>query len=176
MKKYKIVIPDVIPEYKTIYVKGWNNAEAKVKELFAKYIDNTPDLRIYVMERNERIAYADYVYTYKRDVYGDDYFWMSVMGDFMPLYDRLLEDDEREELERRRHEVDRHITELNAEELKELLTQVSFGSMYLRDYQNSFDIDEEEVYDYCEYALDECDQHGYTNTPDVFAKIILEGI
>lgn len=176
MKKYKIVIPEIIPEYKAIYVEGWNNTEAKVKELFAKYIDNYPDLRIYVLERSEQIAYADYIYTYKRDACGDDYFWMTVMGDYAPLYDRLLEEDEKAELESRRHEVDRHVVDLSAEELEELWTQVSFGSMFLSDYRNSFDISEEEVYDYCEYVLDECDRHGYTNLPNVFAKIILEEI
>lgn len=176
MTKYKVFVPGIIPECKAITVEGWKEVDKKAKELLDKYVQNYPDVQVWAMERFERLAYADYVYAFMRDAIGEDYWQMNVMGDYMPLYTRLLNDEERHELENRRNEVDRHITDLNADELKELWTQVDFGSMFLSSYQNSFNIDEDEVYDYCEFVLDECDRQGYTNNPNIFANIILEKI
>lgn len=152
MKKYKLIVvggdSQLTGEYENV-VKGFAAAEEKAKELLNEYVSKYPDTYIACFEKNETMYNWDYL-IYTKDCFGDVYWKKMVVGFFGQLYDRLLEDNEKDELEDLRNEVERHISDLNKDELKELRGEVRVGSIYLSDYENSFNIDEDILCNICD--------------------------
>lgn len=152
MKKYKLIVVGgesrLTGEYDNV-VKGFAAAEERAKKLLREHLPNYPDTYIACFEKGETMYNWDYL-IYTKDYFGDVYWKMMVVGDFGPLYDRLLEEDEEDELDRLRNEVEHDISDLNEEELKELRTEIRIGSVYLSDYENSFNVDESKLCDICD--------------------------
>ena len=148
MKKYKLIIPDITGERDNI-VKGFVAAEKRAKELLEEYVGNYPDCCVMCLEEDEPMYMNDFL-IFCQDCYGERYWKMAVMGKIMVLHTRLLEAREEEILEELRNEVERHVSDLTEDELKKLRSEVCVGSVFLSDYANSFDIDEEEVCNVCD--------------------------
>lgn len=153
MKKYKLIVVGggqrLTKEYDNV-VKGFAAAEERAKELLKEHLPNYPDTYIACFGKDEMPFDWDHL-IYVKDCFGDIYWKVMVReGYLLPLYDRLLDEDEEHELEMLREEKELHVSDLNEEELKELRTEVWVGSCYLDDYKNSFEIDEDEVCNVCD--------------------------
>ncbi len=64
------------------------------------------------------------------------------------------------------------IFDLSDEELQELRGEISLGSIYLADYNNSMFIDRNELSDYCERYDAWLDEEGLEDSPEIFAHYI----
>lgn len=148
MKKYRLIVHDITGENDNI-VKGFAAAEERAKALLDEYKHDYPDCYVACFEEDEAM-YVDDFMVFCRDCYGDEYWMMMVMGSWTPLHTRLLESYEEDELEELRNEVEKHISDLNETELKTLRSEICVGSIFLKDYVNSFDIDELEVSNVCD--------------------------
>lgn len=82
---------------------------------------------------------------------------------------RLLTEYEREELDLLREEKEIHIWDLDEEQLKKLRSEICVGSCYGSDYENSFEIGTDEVYNYSEGYLSFIEECGCEDTPEEFA-------
>ena len=67
-----------------------------------------------------------------------------------------------------------HIEDLSKEDLIELYSEVTFGSIYLSDYKNFAYIDENEVFDVCEHYDMHIEQDGVDDTPEEFANWVMD--
>lgn len=152
MEKYKLIVVGggsrLTGEYDNV-VKGFAAAEERAKELLREYLPDYPDTYIALLREDDSVFAFDY-YIYVQDCFGERYWKMMVMGNYGPLYDRLLEEDEEDYLDRLRNEVEHDISDLNEEELKELRAEIRIGSIYLSDYKNSFNVDESKLCDICD--------------------------
>lgn len=152
MKKYKLIVvggeTQLTEEYDNV-VKGFLAAEKRAEELLNKYLPNYPDTYIACFEKNEQAFDCDYP-VFTQDYYGDRYWKMMVMGSHCPIGMRLLNDDERLDMKLLRDEVERHISDLNHDELMKLRMEINIGGIYLSDFQNSLGVDEVEVSDICD--------------------------
>lgn len=178
MKEYKLVVTGVTKEFDNV-VKGFAEAEKRAFALYNKYKDDYPTASIACFEVNEIMYSQDYL-CLQKDCFGD-LFWrkMIVSDNCLPLYLNLLSVEEEEYLNDLRQERERHVNELSLEELKELRSQIYVGSMFLSDYENTFNIDKEEVMQYSdgyiEYLETEADETGvddsdWLDTPEAFAE------
>ena len=185
MKEYKLVVvgADVqITEQYDNVVKGFAAAEERAKELLNQYLPDYCDAYIACFEKNEE-TFTDDFFIYTKDCFGDIYWKKMIMGDYVPLYSRLLDEDEKQELEYLRNEEEVHVSDLTEEELKQLRREVCVGSIYLSDYSNSFDIDENEVCNACDdyYIHISSDDDGnrlpetewQEDTPEEFANFCM---
>ena len=96
------------------------------------------------------------------------------MGYWGPIGMRLLTEYEREELDLLRKEKEIHIWDLDEEQLKKLRSEICVGSCYGSDYENSFDIDTEEVYNISEGYLSFIGFYGYEDTQEEFAEYCMD--
>ena len=67
-----------------------------------------------------------------------------------PISARLLTEDEEFELDELREEKETHVWDLTKEELEQLRRDVCIGSCFISDYENSFNINPDEVCGYCD--------------------------
>ena len=160
MKTYKliaIVAGGRISKYEDAEARGIVEAEKKADELLEAYIHEYPcDTYIVCVEDESEMYYNDYL-CWQEDYYGDRYWKKMQNGYWCPIGLRLLTETEKEELDLLREEKDLHIWDLDEEQLKKLRSEISVGSVYLSDYNNSFEIDPNEVYNYSEGYLVELD-------------------
>ena len=151
MKTYKliaIVAGGRISKYEDAEARGIVEAEKKADELLEAYIHEYPcDTYIVCVEDESEMYYNDYL-CWQEDYYGDRYWKKMQNGYWCPIGLRLLTETEKEELDLLREEKDLHIWDLDEEQLKKLRSEISVGSVYLSDYNNSFEIDPNEVYNY----------------------------
>lgn len=169
MKKYKVwVVAAEERMTEDIIINGFANTEKKCVELLHEYISNYPDTEVHVQDKES--WYFENEYVYQKDAYGDEYFRKAVYREGSYLWSRLLTKDERKELDELRNEVERHISDLSDDEMKMLYKEVSFGSMYLADYRNSFYIDEHEVCDFCDDYLSHLGEDESENTVEAFVE------
>lgn len=63
-----------------------------------------------------------------------------------------------------------HIWDLDEEQLKKLRSEICVGSCYSSDYENSFDIDTEEIYSISEGYLSFIRFYGYEDTQEEFTE------
>lgn len=173
MKTYKliaIVAGERISKYADAEARGIVEAEKKANELLEAYIHEYPcDTYIVCVEDESEMYYNDYL-CWQEDYYGDRYWKKMKNGYWCPLGLRLLTDVEKEELDLLREEKDLHIWDLDEEQLKKLRSEISVGSIYLSDYNNSFEIAPNEVYNYSEGYLEEVDEYYGNDTPEHFAE------
>lgn len=150
--------------------RGIVEAEKKANELLEQYIHEYPcDTYIACVEDEFKMQYDDYL-CWQEDCYGERYWKKMKNGYWMPIGLRLLTETEEEELDLLREEKEIHIWDLDEEQLKKLRSEISVGSIYLSDYNNSFDIDPNEVYNYSEGYLEEVDEYYGNDTPEHFAE------
>lgn len=173
MKTYKliaIVAGGRISKYADAEARGIVEAEKKADELLEAYIHEYPcDTYIVCVEDESEMYYNDYL-CWQEDYYGDRYWKKMQNGYWCPIGLRLLTETEKEELDLSREEKDLHIWDLDEEQLKKLRSEISVGSVYLSDYNNSFEIDPNEVYNYSEGYLVELDEDYEKDTPEHFAE------
>lgn len=157
-----------------IVCNGFVEAEKKARELFGEVYKDYPNRDETYIEcvENESMLRRNHLVMGK-DCFGDIYWRMLIMGDFMPLYSDLLTDDHKELLEAWREEKELHVADLCEEDLKDLYCQVSFGSVYLSDYKNDFYIDTEEVCDVCESYERWIEEEKEEHSPETFADYVM---
>lgn len=155
-----------------VIVEGFLKAEEKAKDMLQEIWDNCPcdDTYIACVER-ENDLYYDHIIMQK-DIYDEVYWKMLVMGDFCPLYDRLLKDYEEDELEEWREEEDLSVFDLTNEQLQQLRSEIVVGSIYLSDYENSFYINEDEVCDTLESYDIWCKENDIEDNAENFAEYV----
>lgn len=177
MKRFELYV--VTAGYRTdrpVEVKGFSEAEKKAKELFTKAWKDYPGADTYVdcVEHEYELheTHLVMVQSYK----GEQYWRKMVFSDLglCPLYARFLDDDEEKELDEWRSEVDRNVYDLSEDELKKLRGQICLGSIYLNDYANDFNVDEDELYNECESYQDWLDEEQLHDSPEEFAYYIKE--
>lgn len=173
MKTYKliaIVAGERNSKYADAEARGIVEAEKKADELLEKYIHDYPsETYIVCVEDESEMYYNDYL-CWQQDYYGDRYWKKMKNGYWCPIGLRLLTETEKEELDLLREEKDLHIWDLDEEQLKKLRSEICVGSVYLSDYNNSFEIDPNEVYNYSEGYLEEVDEYYGNDTPEHFAE------
>jgi hypothetical protein len=157
---------------KPITVDGFVNAENTAKELLQEIWDNCPcdDTYIACVE-NEVDLYYDHLIMQK-DIYNEAYWKKLVMGTYCPLYARFLAEYEEDELKVWRKEEDISLSDLTTEQLQQLRSEIVVGSMYLPDYENSFHINENEVYDISESYDIWCEDNGIEDNAANFAEYV----
>ena len=157
---YVIIGGERLSKTEDAEVRGIVKAEEKAKELFDKYYPECPSDDTYVacVEHEYDMRYGDFL-VWSKDCMGDCYWRMMRVGQWCNIGFRLLNDFERDELEKLRNEKEKHVSDLNEDELKWLYDNVVVGSSFLSDYENSFEIDPKEVSDvfdsYLEYVGDD---------------------
>lgn len=172
MKTYKlfaIVAGERNSKYADAEARGIVEAEKKADELLEKYIHDYPSETYIVCVEDEFDMWFDDYLCWQKDYYGDKYWMKMVNGHCCPIGLRLLTDDEKEELDELREEKEIHIWDLDEEQLKKLRSEICVGSLYFSDYENSFEIDSDEVYNYSEGYLSFLEECGYEDTPEEFA-------
>lgn len=174
MKTYKLFIfvagEKLQPKNPDEEAKGIVEAEKKANELLEQYIHEYPcDTYVACVEDESEMQYNDYL-CWQEDYYGDRYWKKMQNGYWCPIGLRLLTETEKEELDLLREEKDLHIWDLDEEQLKKLRSEISVGSVYLSDYNNSFEIAPNEVYNYSEGYLEEVDEYYGNDTPEHFAE------
>lgn len=174
MKTYKLFIfvagEKLQPKNPDAEAKGIVEAEKKANELLEQYIHEYPcDTYVACVEDESEMYYDDYL-CWQEDCYGDRYWKKMENGYWMPIGLRLLTETEKEELDLLREEKEIHIWDLDEEQLKKLRSEICVGSVFLSDYNNSFDIDPNEVYNYSEGYLVELDEDYENDTPEHFAE------
>lgn len=161
-------------ESKFEIVKGFDEAEKKAKELFKEAWKNYPGPDTYVdcVEHDYELNETHLVLVC--DYNGELYWRKMVFSDLglCPLYARFLDEDEEEKLKEWRNEKDRSVYDLSEDELKALRGQICAGSMYLSDYDNSFNVDTNELSSECECYLDWLEDEGINDSPEEFAYYI----
>ena len=179
MKTYKlfsVVAGERISKYPDAEVRGIVEAEKKADELLEKYIHDYPsETYIICVEDDSDIWFEDYL-CWQKDCYGEKYWMKMVNGHYCPIGLRLLTDDEKEELDELREEKEIHIWDLDREQLMQLRSEICVGSCYGSDYENSFDIDTEEIYSISEGYLSFIEEHGYEDTQEEFAEYCMDTV
>lgn len=177
MKKFYLkAVMSGIPDNNIVKVDGFAKAEKKANEILSELIGkgySNVDTCVCLSENERGVMYLDVdVYALKRDCYGDVSWYKSIYGVYCYICDRLLHDDEKEELEEWMNEKDIHIWDLSKDDLKKLRGEIILGSMFLSDYDNSFNINTEEVSDYAEDYEQFLEEDGLEDTPQQFADYI----
>lgn len=73
-----------------------------------------------------------------------------------------------------RNEKEIHVWDLSEDDLKKLRGEIYIGSIYLSDYENSFYIDENEVFDYSQSYEEWLDNEHVEDSPEEFSYYIRE--
>ena len=177
MKTYKliaIVAGERNSKYADAEARGIVEAEKKADELLEKYIHDYPsDTYIVCVEDESKMWFDDYL-CWQKDCYGEKYWMKMKNGDYCPIGLRLLTEYEKEELDELRKEKEIHIWDLDEEQLKKLRSEICVGSCYGSDYENSFDIDTDEIYNISEGYLSFIGFYGYEDTDEKFAEYCMD--
>jgi ABC-type polysaccharide transport system permease subunit len=155
-----------------VIVEGFLKAEEKAKDMLQEMWNNYPcdDTYVACVEKEADLHYDHLIM--QKDIYNEVYWKKLVIGTYCPLYDRLLEDYEEDELEEWRKEEDISLSDLTNEQLQQLRSEIAVGSMYLSDYENSFHINENEVYDISESYDIWCEENDIEDNAENFADYV----
>lgn len=174
MKTYKLFTfvagERMLSKYPDAEAKGIVEAEKIANELLETYIHEAPCDTFVACVEDEWDLHCNNYLCWQQDYYGERYWMMMEYGYYCPIGLRLLTDVEQEEIDLLREEKEMHIWELNEEQLKKLRSEICVGSCYGSDYENSFGIDPDEVYEYSEGYLMYLDESGYEDTQEEFAQ------
>lgn len=177
MKTYKliaIVAGERNSKYADAEARGIVEAEKKADELLEKYIHDYPSETYIICVEDESEMWFDDYLCWQKDCYGEKYWMKMENSDYCPIGLRLLTEYEKEELDELREEKEIHICDLDEEQIKKLRSEICVGSCYGSDYENSFDIDTEEVYNISEGYLSFIGFYGYEDTDEEFAEYCMD--
>ena len=176
MKTYKLFViasGSRISKSADATAKGIVEAEKKADELLEQYINDYPsDTYVACVEDELDMNCIDYL-CWQQDCYGERYWMMMEYGYYCPIGLRSLTDVEEEYIDLLRDEKEKHITDLDEEQLKKLRSEIIVGSSYYADYRNSFEIDEKEVCNYADGYESYISNEELEDTPKEFADFIL---
>ena len=175
MRKFELyVVANGSRRREPIVCNGFVEAEKKAKELFEEVYKDYPNRDETYIECVEAkfMLSCDHL-VMSKDCFGDIYWRTLIMGDFMPLYIDLLSDGDKKLLEAWREEKELHVTDLCERDLKDLYYQVSFGSIYLSDYENDAYIDTEEVSNVCENYERWIEENKKEHSSETFVDYIM---
>lgn len=158
---------------KPIVADGFTNAEKQAKELLDEIWPNSPcdDTYVACVEKEFDMQFDHLIM--QKDIFNEVY-WKMLVVNYIPLYNRLLEDDEEKWLQELREEKEYNINDLSYNELIQLRGEVVVGSCFLADYENSWFIDTNEVCDACDSYEEWRVENELEDTPDNFAYFIQE--
>lgn len=177
MDKFKLVVPGYTKEFDNV-VKGFAEAENRAFMLYEEHRNEDPDIYVACFNFEEPVFQNNFL-SLGKDCFGDIYWRKMKVSNGLPLYEVLLSETEKRDLQKMREEREKRIYELSFDELKGLREQICVGSCFLSDYKNSFGIDEDEVSDYSDgyidYLQEEASEKGIEelddlDTPDAFAE------
>lgn len=157
-----------------VIADGFVDAENKAKELLNKIWDNSPcdDTFVACVEHEYEMKYDHIIM--QKDIFNEVYWKMQVMGVLCPIYYRLLDKNEEQQLQEWREEKDLNLRDLSFDELTQLRSEVCVGSCFLADYENSWFIDTNEVCDACDSYEKWLETERLEDTPENFAYFIQE--
>ena len=163
-----------LSKYPDAEAKGIVEAEKIANELLETYIHEAPCDTFVACVEDEWDLHCNNYLCWQEDYYGERYWKMMENGYWCPIGMRLLTEYEREELDLLREEKEIHIWDLDEEQLKKLRSEICVGSCYGSDYENSFDIDTEEIYNISEGYLSFIGFYGYEDTQEEFAEYCMD--
>lgn len=175
MRKFELyIVASGERKSKPVVVDGFIEAEEKAKELLEKTYKYYPcdDTYIECVIGEFDLSFDHFIMVKESD--GNASWRVLKMGDYGPLCIDWPDDVDIHQLEGWRYEQERHIENLTSDELKELYTQVSFGSIYTSDFENSFFIDANEVMIVCEDYEFWVECNKLNDTPELFANYVLD--
>lgn len=159
-----------------VIANGFTDTEHKAKQMLREAFKDCPNKDSTFVECVEdafELSIGHLIMTY--DCFGDMYWtWLNMSEYGRPLYNDLLTEEQEEWLQSLREEKEMHIEDLSKEDLIELYSEVTFGSIYLSDYKNFAYIDENEVFDVCEHYDMHIEQDGVDDTPEEFANWVMD--
>lgn len=158
-------------------VEGFKSAEKKANEMLQSlindgYIGSDTYVALSVDERDVKYLDTD-VYILQTDYFGDISWFRLIYGTYCYLCDRLINEEEKSEMDEWREEKDLHVLDLGEDGLKKLRGEITIGSCYLSDYENSFYIDTNEVSSYAERYEMYLEEENLQDTPKNFADYII---
>lgn len=177
-KFYLKVVKDGVAERTTTEVRGFVKAEKKAKELYQELIDKgfyNDDTYVCVSDNLSDVVYQDTdVYILKKDADGEITWFRNIYGTYCLSHCRLINEVEEQEMAEWRKEKDIHIWDLSDDELKKLYNEIAIGSIYTCDYENSFNIDNLEVSNYCDEYEQYLEDFSLEDTPQTFVDFMEE--
>ena len=170
MRKYRRVNEDILPD--EVYNKAWENAKrtyvVTARGAAPYHYEINTEYGIYAKVPNDMGFLAHwFLDTRSRDTveemeelaskYIRKYNCKKVS---VQEYKNLVDGDVKESYKRRIREArERHIKDLTDEELIALRKEIRLGSLFYRDYDNSFGIDEHEVCDFFDGFLEDAEDN-----------------
>ena len=107
-KFYLKTVKSGSPDKNIVEVEGFSKAEEKAKEMLSELIkEGWSNIDTYVCLSDDitDVKYLDVdIYILKRDYYGDITWFRNIYGTYCYRYDRLINDEEEEELNEWRNE------------------------------------------------------------------------
>lgn len=177
MRKFKLyLVTGGSRKRDCVTVNGFADAERKAKQMLKEAFVDCPNKEATFVECVEDAFELNLDHlTMTYDCFGDMYWtWLKLSEYGNPLYNDLLTEEQEEWLQSLREEKEMHIEDLSKEDLIELYSEVTFGSIYLSDYKNFAYIDENEVFDVCEHYDMHIEQDGVADTPEEFANWVMD--
>lgn len=166
------------PDNNIFEADGFAKAEKKAKEMLLNLIKDgwaSTDNYVCLSENGRDVMFLDTdMYILKRDCYGEIAWFKNVYGSYCYVCERLIDDEEKAELDALRNEKEIHVRDLSEDDLKKLRGEIYIGSIYLSDYENSFYIDENEVYNYSQSYEEWLDNEDVEDSPEMFSYFIRE--
>lgn len=176
MKKFRL-IPVKSGEMckdSAIKVEGFANAESMAKEMLKEiYRDYPCDDTYVILDDGDLLSSGGYfVMAFDSD---KNMHWMRMMKGYYGgnLGTRFPNDNEMEILQEWREDYDADIHDLSYDELVSLRGEISVGSMYYSDYENTFHVNERDLCDVCDEYDYWCEHEGVEDNGDNFAYYIM---
>lgn len=158
-----------------IIANGFVEAEKKAKEWFKEIYKDYPNRdETYIECVEDKFMLSCDHLVMSKDCFGDIYWRMLIMGDILPRYIDVLNDYDKEVIEEWREEKELHVTDLEERDLKDLYWSVTWGSIYLSDYENDAYIDTNEVYDVCEKYERWIEEEKKEHSPETFVDYVMD--
>lgn len=152
---------------------GFNEAEKRAKELYEEYEDDADAYyndEFYVTCTEYDLYGVAEPYILRREYDSNNFRWFkkTCIGILRDLYNF-----EKKDLEDWCTERAYTLEELNEEQLKQLRKEINLGSMYLDDYNNSFNVDTNYLFDVAEAYERYCKEEALEDTLEAFANYVL---
>lgn len=177
MKKFRLipVKSGEMCEKSAVKVEGFVNAESRAKEMLKEIYKDYPCEDTYIILADDGSWYISDHFVMEVDCYGDMH-WMRMIKGYYGgnLGTRFPNDDEMEILQDWREDYDADIYDLSYDELVSLRGEISVGSIYCSDYENTFHVNERDLCDVCEEYDYWCEREGVEDNGDNFAFYITE--
>ena len=176
MKKFRLipVKSGEMYEKSAVKVEGFINAESKAKEMLKEIYRDYPCDDTYIILADDDSWYISDYFVMEVDYYGDMHWMRMIKGYYGGNLDtRFPNDNEMEILQDWREDYDADIHDLSYNELVSLRGEISVGSMYYSDYENTFHVNERDLCDVCDEYDYWCEYEGVEDNGDNFAYYIM---